>query len=57
MSEPEDFNTETLERQQMASDAMVAGDPGPFMSMWSRRNPVSVFGAWGPCKTGWDDLS
>jgi hypothetical protein len=24
MSEPEDFTTETLERQQMASDAMVA---------------------------------
>jgi ketosteroid isomerase-like protein len=57
MSEPEDFTTKTLERQRMASDAMVAGDPGPFMSMWSRRDPVSVFGAWGPCKTGWDDLS
>ena len=25
--------------------------------MWSRHDPVSLFGAWGPCKTGWHDLS
>ena len=22
-----------------------------------RRDPVSLFGAWGPCKTGWDEVS
>jgi ketosteroid isomerase-like protein len=57
MSEAEDFTSKTLERQRVANDAMFAGDPGPYMSMWSRRDPVSLFGAWGPCKTGWGDLS
>jgi ketosteroid isomerase-like protein len=55
VSEPEDFKT-TLDRQQAANDSMFAGDPGPYLGMWSRRDPVSLFGAWGPCKTGWADL-
>jgi hypothetical protein len=36
---------------------MFCGDPEPYMNMWSRKDPVSLFGAWGPCKTGWDDIS
>jgi hypothetical protein len=39
-----------------ANDAMMAGDPGPYIEMWSRRDPVSLFGAWGPCHTGWAQL-
>ena len=26
------------------------------MRVWSRADDVSVFGAWGPCKQGWDEL-
>jgi ketosteroid isomerase-like protein len=36
---------------------MGAGDPEPYMRLWSRAGDVSLFGAWGPCKQGWDELS
>ena len=35
---------------------MYGGDPEPFVALWSRRDPVSLFGAWGPCRTEWDEL-
>ncbi len=57
MGEPDDFTSKVLERQRVANDAMYAGDPEPYLSMWSRDDPVSLFGAWGPCKAGWDELS
>ncbi|GHE45352.1 nuclear transport factor 2 family protein [Streptomyces vinaceus] len=53
----EDFSEVTLRRQRVANDAMYAGDPEPFMAMWSRSEDVSLFGAFGPCKTGWPALS
>jgi ketosteroid isomerase-like protein len=53
---PENFSTQTLERQQAANDAMWGGDPEAYIGMWSRQEPVSLFGAWGPCKTSWPDL-
>jgi ketosteroid isomerase-like protein len=56
MSEPDDF-ARALEQQRRANDAIYAGDPGPYMEMFSRKDPVSLFGAWGPCKTGWEDIS
>jgi hypothetical protein len=56
MSEPDDF-TRALEQQRRANDAIYAGDPEPYMEMFSRKDPVSLFGAWGPCKTGWEDIS
>ena len=57
MTKVEDFEVQTLERQRLALEAMFEGDPEPYMEMWSQRNPVSLFGAWGPCKTGWSELS
>jgi ketosteroid isomerase-like protein len=27
------------------------------MELWSRHDPVTLFGAWGPCKSGWDELA
>jgi len=27
------------------------------MKLWSHDDPVTLFGAWGPCKCGWDELS
>jgi hypothetical protein len=51
------FEEQTLEQQRRALDAMLDGDPEPYMGTWSIRDPVSLFGAWEPCKTGWPDLS
>ena len=56
MSGPDDF-ARTLEQQRRANDAMFSGDPEPYMNLWSRKDPVSLFGAWGPCNTSWDDIS
>ena len=54
--QPEDF-TQALDRQARANDAMFAGDPGPYMAMWSHADDVTLFGAWGPCKTGWSEVA
>jgi ketosteroid isomerase-like protein len=56
MSELDDF-LKTLARQAEAEKAMACGDPEPRFGMWSRREPVSLLGAWGPNKTGWNELS
>ena len=58
MDDLDDFRTKTLVRQAEAEEAMVLGDPAPRMELWSRRNPVTLFGAaTGECRTGWDELS
>jgi len=57
VTEREDFTQKTAEQLGRANDAMMAGDPEPYIEMWSRRDPVSLFGAWGPCKTGWTQLA
>ena len=55
MSEPDDFR-EFLARQAEAEAAIVHGDPQPRMELWSRQNPVSLLGAWGPNTSG-EELS
>lgn len=55
--ELEDFRSTILARQAKAEEALVHGDPEPRFAMWSRRDPVSLLGAWGPNKTGWAELS
>ena len=45
MSELDDFLTPTLARQLEAEKAMINGDPGPRLAMWSTQDPVTVFGA------------
>lgn len=58
MDDLDDFRTKTLVRQAEAEEAMVLGDPAPRMELWSRRDPVTLFGAaTGECRTGWDELS
>ncbi len=44
-----------LARQMEAEEAFVHGDPRPRMDLWSRREPVTLFGALG--ESGWDQLS
>ncbi len=57
MSDLDDFRSETLARQAEAEAAFHQGDPAPRMEMWSRRDPVTLFGAAGMYKAGWDELS
>jgi len=52
----EEFRTGFLARQAEAEEALVQGDVGPRLALWSRRDPVSLLGAWGPNKTGWAEL-
>ena len=57
MSELDDFLTETLPRQIKAEEAIHNGNPEPRLEMWSTRDPVTLFGAWGPCKIGTDEVT
>jgi ketosteroid isomerase-like protein len=57
MSELNDFRAGFLARQAEAEEAMVHGDAGPRMELWSRRDPVTLFGAAGMSESGWDELS
>jgi hypothetical protein len=57
MSDLDDFRAKTLARQAEAEAAFHQGDPGPRMELWSRRDPVTLFGAAGMYKSGWDELS
>ena len=45
MSGLEDFLIPTLDRQLEAEKALINGDPGPRLEMWSTQDPVTVFGA------------
>jgi ketosteroid isomerase-like protein len=45
MSQLDDFLTPTLARQLDAEQALISGDPGPRLAMWSTQEPVTVFGA------------
>ena len=53
---PADFQ-EMLDRMHSAIRDMGRGEPAPFMALWSHADDVSLFGAWGPCKQGWGELS
>jgi quercetin dioxygenase-like cupin family protein/ketosteroid isomerase-like protein len=52
----EEFRSTILARQAEAEEAFVNGDPGPRMELWSRRDPVTLFGAIGMSESGWDQL-
>jgi quercetin dioxygenase-like cupin family protein/ketosteroid isomerase-like protein len=53
----EDFRSTMLARQAEAEEAFANGDPEPRMKLWSRRDPVTLFGAAGMSESGWDQLS
>jgi ketosteroid isomerase-like protein len=52
-----DFLEEFLPRQIEAERAIHDGDVAPRMDLWSTRDPVTVLGAWGVNKSGWDEVS
>ena len=57
MTELDDFLADILARQVAAEEAIHNGDLTPRMEMWSTNDPVTLFGAWGPCNSGWDEVS
>ena len=57
MDRREDFVAETLKRENLAERAFYLGDPEPYKRLWSTADDVSLFGAFGPCKKGWTELS
>jgi ketosteroid isomerase-like protein len=48
---------ETLPRQIEAEIALHNGDVEPRLAMWSADDPVTLFGAYGMTKSGWDEVS
>jgi ketosteroid isomerase-like protein len=57
MNDLEEFHATMLARQHEAEAAFVRGDPEPRLGLWSRRDPVTLFGAIGMSESGWDQLS
>ena len=57
MDEVDAFRNTVLARHIEAEEAFVHGDPQPRMELWSRRDPVTVFGAIGMSESGWEKLS
>ncbi len=57
MSDLDDFLATTLHRQIEAEEAIHNGDPTPRLAMWSPQDPVTLFGAFGPNRYGWDEVS
>ena len=56
MSELDDFLGTFIPRQIEAEAALHRGDVEPRLALWSRHDPVTLFGAAGPNKSGWDDV-
>jgi ketosteroid isomerase-like protein len=58
MPSPTDaFLAGMLPRQTAAEQAIHQGDQAPRAALWSQADPVSLFGAWLPVRTGWADVS
>jgi ketosteroid isomerase-like protein len=55
--ELDEFLSSVLDRQVRAETAIHNGDVTPRLAMWSKADPVTLFGAWGPCVSGWDEAS
>lgn len=50
------FLAEVLPRQQAAEQSIRAGDVGPRLALWSRRDPVSWLGQYGTSVVGGDEV-
>ena len=56
MNEVEEFLAGTMPRFIDAELALHNGDVEPWLAIWSKHDPVTVFGAW-VSKAGWADLN
>jgi ketosteroid isomerase-like protein len=57
MTELDEFLADVLPRQIAGEEAFHNGDPEPRIAMWTKRDPVTLLGAWGMSKRGWEDVS
>jgi ketosteroid isomerase-like protein len=57
MTDLDVFLNSVLPVQLRAEEAIHNGDLEPRLALWSHADPVTLFGAWGPCNSGWDDVS
>ena len=57
MSDLDGFLAETQPRLTAELQALHNGDAGPQLESWSTQDPVTLFGAKVPLKSGWDDVS
>lgn len=57
MGEVDDFLAEMLPRQIAADRSLHKGDAEPRMETWSHNDPVTLFGAFGIFRSGWDEVS
>ena len=57
VSEVEELLVGMLPRQLAAEHALCRGDAGPRSKTWSQRDPVTLFGAAVPVRSGWDEVS
>ena len=56
MSDLEDFRSRFLPRLVEAERALHQGDIEPRLKLWTRNDPVSLFGAIGMCNIGWEQV-
>lgn len=57
MSELDEFLAETHPRLIAELEALHNGDPEPRLEMWTTQDPVTLFGAAMPLKSGRDEVS
>jgi ketosteroid isomerase-like protein len=48
---------DALAEEEAAERALYNGDSEPYKAAWSHTDEVTLFGAFGPCKSGWGALS
>ena len=56
IGEVDDFPAEMLPRQVAAERSLHKGDAEPRMETRSHNDPVTLFGAFGIFRSGWDDV-
>src|SRR5689334_6560232 len=56
MSDRSDFLTGFLPQMVAAEAALHGGHLEPRIRLWTRRDPVTLFGALGPCDYGWPSV-
>lgn len=57
MSDHNDFVSTFLPQMVAAEAALHSGNLEPRLRLWTRRDPVTLFGALGPCNHGWTDVN
>lgn len=60
MAEPDPehdaFRAFVIDLLDEAEAALTRGDVGPRLEIWSHRDPVTLFAAVGPTRSGWSEL-